>query len=301
MTHLDEMFHYLAISQSSIKLPYLDIKRSEGPTVLLTAGMDGDEYAGQEAALRLCKQFIEDTSWKGRRVVFPMVNVLGNEVGLSINPHDNKYLKHIFPGNSNGSLSEQIIDSIFQYIKSPVSLWIDLHGGSSVEELNPFIWGFPYGSKKIQKTLFHLLSHVPAQHKVIAPWLKAKEVAKQGIVYIILESGQEGRIDEFAIHQHIQWVTSLLSSFDSETIVPFVYHSSVYYCIAGYTGMWQLQHKSDVIDSNDVLGRLVSFDTHRPQQIYSKVKGTFLWRHKGGWVKKGDILYAIGTHLTSKE
>lgn len=283
-------------------IPYVDIGYGKGDVVLITAGMDGDEYAGIEAAWRLCEQLSIEASWKGRIIIFPIVNTHGNSVGVSINPLDKIYPKHVFPGQVGGSSSQQLIYSIIKSIGTPIDLWIDLHGGSTVEELQPFVWGFSYGDAKTQHKSNQLLSCLGTSTVVKAYWYKAKEIMKRGIVYIVLESGQMGNVEEAAIHQHVSWVRRILLHWNDTQIDAYQYYAFIRYYRSVHTGYWQLEHNSSSVSVNNRLGTLLSlYDSYK--SVYRATKeGIFLWRHRGGWVKKGDILYAVAENLrTSKE
>ncbi len=280
---------------NTVELPYVDIQRGDGPVILITAGMDGDEYAGQEAAWRLSKQFLDDDTWKGRRIIFPRVNIHGHAVGLSYNPLDNKFLKHIYPGKKEGTHSEKIIFHIFNSINNQIDLWLDLHGGSNAEELSPFIWAFPYGDKVLQQKAIHLLHSIQSVTKVFAPWEKVKTIAQDRIVYLVLECGQLGTAEDIDVNEHIRWVNALINNWGQQTITSEKLLTKIHYYTAPEYGIWQLYQKDSYIQKNDILGVFSSLLSTRNSRISSTGNGTFLWRHKGGWVKKGDILYAVGS------
>lgn len=280
---------------NAVEIPYVDIQRGKGPVILITAGMDGDEYVGQEAAWRLCRQFLDDDTWEGRRIIFPRVNIHGHAAGLSYNPVDNKFLKHIYPGKKEGSQSEKILFQIFNSISNKIDLWLDLHGGSNTEELSPFIWAFPYGDKQLQQKAIQLLQSIQSVKKVFAPWEKVRTIAEDGIVYLVLECGQLGTVVESDINEHIQWVKALIHNWGQDINRSDRLLTHIHYYTAPQYGIWQLYQKESTIAKHDTLGVFSTLSPSRNKIISSTHNGVFLWRHKGGWVKKGDILYAVGS------
>src|SRR3989344_9294675 len=79
-----------------------------GKTIVITAGIDGDEYAGIEAAYELIRIYSKQ-SFSGRLVIIPVVNIPGFEEAVSYNPLDKKYPKYIYPGKKNGSSTERLL------------------------------------------------------------------------------------------------------------------------------------------------------------------------------------------------
>src|SRR3989338_8733641 len=124
-----------------IEVPVARIQGSlPGQVLLVSAGMDGDEYASIDAAYGLIEEFSRIRDLRGTVVIIPIVNIPGFEAKRDYNPLDNKYPKLIFPGNSKGTASQRLKHwlSVNFIIKS--SVWIDLHGGALGERLVPFVY-----------------------------------------------------------------------------------------------------------------------------------------------------------------
>ena len=128
------------LAAGSVRLPFAEIVgREPGPTVTITAGMDGDEYAGIVACHLLYKRYTP-SKVKGTIRFLPLVNVAGFRAGTSKSPIDGKYPKFIFPGRANGTHTDELMHWLYETYIKDASLWIDLHGGSTQEKLTPFIW-----------------------------------------------------------------------------------------------------------------------------------------------------------------
>lgn len=125
------------LGEKTIHVPVATINgNAEGPSLLITAGNDGDEYAGIAAAYRLIEEFSK-LSFAGKLRIIPIVNIPGFENEMSKNPIDQKFPKYIYPGNPSGSASERLRFWISEFAESS-DFWLDLHGGSLVESLVPF-------------------------------------------------------------------------------------------------------------------------------------------------------------------
>lgn len=286
-------FSQLIIQTTSglIHLPYVDIHRGEGEIVLITGGMDGDEYNGIHAAIQLGKQFIEDVSWKGRRVIFPIVNIPGFLVGVSFNPFDKKYPKYIYPGSKNGTVSEQIVFAILHYVHAKVDFWIDLHGGSRVETLYPFVWTFNGGSRQIQNTISAKLSNLDESSTIITTsWKKASEIQKKSTIYITLEAGHKGTIDQEMTKQLIQWTSQLLDPVEHNTYNRSRYSSVKYYSATSH-GYWKPTIQTMLQRKGNKMGIHIPFNGILHEYINNH-DSRVLWFHNAGWVQRRDILVA---------
>lgn len=264
--------------------------------VLITAGMDGDEYTGIEAAHRLARHFqthIPQVSL----TIFPCVNVAGNRKGISANPEDGIFPKHIFPGDPKGSNTFQRIAWLWSHTVPRPDVWIDIHGGDRTEWLIPFIWGFPqYGTASTRLVSKQLLSAVANDRLVTAPWAKAERISTYGTVYIILESGELGTIDEMDVERHVQWVNCLIENILSPQKVSGDLHTyaSLSTIKAPISGMYSCMFDyHQVVSPHTVLGQIVTATgTHT---VHSNLEGLPLWGLQHKSVTKGEVLCTIAT------
>ena len=72
-------------------------KNGEGPSVLLSAGVHGDEYEGQLALMKLC-QPIDPEEVRGRIVMLTAAKFSAAIAGLRTSPIDDLNLNRAFPG-----------------------------------------------------------------------------------------------------------------------------------------------------------------------------------------------------------
>jgi len=162
--------------------------------VLITAGVDGDEYAGINTAQTLIK------TYRGTipLTIIPLVNLPGYQAKVSWNPLDGKYPKHIFPGSPWGSSSSRLMYQVSKHTRG-IKVWIDLHGPATGENLISFVW-----ASQDKQALAHL-SHLHARS--VFENNPTVFITKKNICYLALESGEEKELEV--------WVKTIIENLDS--------------------------------------------------------------------------------------
>jgi predicted deacylase len=118
-----------------IAIPIAVIRGGAGPDLLLTAGNHGDEYEGQIALLKLMRE-LEPGAIQGRVIVVPRLNLPAAAAGRRTSPIDGGNLNRLFPGNPEGTPTEQIAYYVDQVLLATTQVSMDIHsGGSSLEYL----------------------------------------------------------------------------------------------------------------------------------------------------------------------
>jgi uncharacterized protein len=125
------LFH--SVHQSAygfIPIPIVVIRNGEGPTALFSAGTHGDEYEGQVALCNMAKSLRPDRI-RGRVILLPAANFPAAMVGRRTSPIDEGNLNRVFPGDPDGSVTEQIAYFIETELAAAADLICDLHSGGS--------------------------------------------------------------------------------------------------------------------------------------------------------------------------
>ena len=118
-----------------IASPITVIANGDGPTALLLAGTQGDEFEGQIALSNLARE-IEPDQIKGRIIIFPMANTPAAQAGVRNSPIDGLNLNRIFPGDVRGRTTSMLASYIERALMPESDIVIDLHsGGNSLEYL----------------------------------------------------------------------------------------------------------------------------------------------------------------------
>lgn len=115
---------------TKLKIPVI-VERSkiDGPTVLFSAGIHGDEINGVEVVRQLVVQKINKPK-TGTIICIPIVNMFGF-VNKSREFPDGRDLNRVFPGSKKGSLASRFAHHILEEILPVVDYAVDFHAGGA--------------------------------------------------------------------------------------------------------------------------------------------------------------------------
>ncbi|RYE09547.1 MAG: hypothetical protein EOP22_08775 [Hyphomicrobiales bacterium] len=109
--------------------PLIVIRGShEGPTMVFTAGIHGDEFEGPAALWRLAEA-LDPSQLRGTLLLVPIANASAFAAGMRTSPVDNENLARIFPGNAEGTLSHRLADALMRTVVEKADILIDSHSG----------------------------------------------------------------------------------------------------------------------------------------------------------------------------
>ncbi len=136
-------FHSLTVGQTpagDFALPVTAIRGVRpGPTVTIIAGVHACEYTGPVACLRLADE-IDPGSLSGTILIVPVVNLRSFELRTPfVSPLDGRNMFTLFPGNPDGSFSEQVTFAIFEHLVRGSHAFFDLHSGDLFEAIPPHV------------------------------------------------------------------------------------------------------------------------------------------------------------------
>jgi hypothetical protein len=180
-------------TQNDIKVPII-IERSKkpGPTVLITAGIHGDEVNGVEIVRQIIAKGINKPKI-GTIICLPVINVYGF-IHMDREFPDGRDLNRVFPGSKTGSLASRVAHKLMTEVVPYADLVLDFHTGGAdrfnaaqirviskdqqLEELAE-VFGAPiiYFTKNIGKSFRH------ACHKM-------------GVPMLLFEGGKSFHIDD---------------------------------------------------------------------------------------------------------
>lgn len=111
-----------------------------GPVLTLTAGIHGDEFPAI-FALQQIKQLIQPEQLHGTIIVVHLANLEGFHARrIALSPVDEKNLNRVFPGKSDGTLTERIAYFMTEQIINKTDYLIDIHSGSANQTLLPHVY-----------------------------------------------------------------------------------------------------------------------------------------------------------------
>lgn len=129
---------------SDLTLPILVVKGIRpGPTVMITAGVHGDEFEGMVAVPKVIHS-LDPRTLAGTVVGLPVCSPLAFEAQSRESPSavDGKNLAREFPGQRNGSTTQGLADGLFSLVQRLLGhedLLVDLHSGGSRYRYLPMV------------------------------------------------------------------------------------------------------------------------------------------------------------------
>jgi predicted deacylase len=179
-------------SNTPVEVPII-IERSlyEGPTVLFTAGIHGDEVNGVEIVRQLVSKGINKPKI-GTTICIPIINIFGFIQKLRDFP-DGRDLNRSFPGSKTGSLAGRVAYQLMTEIIPHVDYCLDFHTGGSSRFNAPHI--------RVEKGDHRLIEMA---HIFGAPFiLYSKNLKKsfrsacrkKGVPLLLFEGGKSNSID----------------------------------------------------------------------------------------------------------
>lgn len=193
--------------RSEVSMPVRVLHGHEdGPTLLLSATVHGDEVNGMEIIYRLLQNSFVD-QLKGTVLAAPIVNAYGLVTATRYLP-DGRDLNRTFPGSKTGSLTARLAHVLVTTLLERVTHVIDLHTGGMHRSNFPQI----RATLSLPSTLqFAASFHPPVIIDSTARAGSFRQTAdKRGIPSLVYETGEALRFDEAGIELGVQGVRSAM-------------------------------------------------------------------------------------------
>jgi len=254
------------------------------PVVLVTAGMDGDAYAGIEAAQRLIDA-LDPAALAGRVMICPILDPLSFEAQDHQNPLDGLFLCNVFPGNLEGKPTQRLAYFIYQNFVMHADVWLDLHAVEASEEAVPFVWTAQHDDAEINAQNHVLIRQAGETLGLMQPprpWGPVQAATVATTALLVSQAGCRYHTDETAIQAHLEVVHSVLAGMHmlnapDPVPAPTVYleHEPV---LAEHTGLWYPHVQAgEHVTAGQVLGEVFKLDGSEPMQtVKSAVDGVAL-------------------------
>lgn len=192
---------------TSIDLPVLVYRAPvDGPVLLLTGGLHGDEINGIEIVRRMIERELVVPD-KGTVIAIPIVNIYGfiqNSRGLP----DGKDINRSFPGAKGGSLAKLLAHTLMKEIIPEIDYGIDFHTGGSARSNYPQI-RCSFKIKKAKELAKAFGAPVMMHSSLISKSFRSA-AHKKGKEILVYETGESLRYDEFGIEEGINGAKRLM-------------------------------------------------------------------------------------------
>ena len=271
--------------------------RRPGPTLLVCAGVHGNELNGVEIIRRL-RTLPTLNRLKGTLILVPVVNLHGF-INRSRYLPDRRDLNRCFPGSESGSLGSRVAYLFFNEIASRATHIVDLHTAAVHRENLPQIRA-DLENPVIRELALSFSIPVIVHSRIIEKSLRS-EAGNQGIAVITYEAGEGLRLSETAIVTGVRGIIStmrnigmLTKSRSKKSINPNIAYGSKWFR-AESDGLFRpLVELGSRVKEGDTLGVVSSPFSSDDVPILCSVDGIVIGQNKHPLVNEGEALFNVG-------
>ncbi|MFD2786364.1 succinylglutamate desuccinylase/aspartoacylase family protein [Hymenobacter rubripertinctus] len=267
-----------------------------GPTVLLMAGMHGDEVNGIETIRRLIRRELL-APLRGTIIAIPILNIYGF-LNFSREVPDGKDVNRSFPGNPRGSLASRVAHRFMREIMPLIDYGIDFHTGGAVRANIPQIRCLLHQDEQTD-ALAAAFAAPFTLHAGLRPGSLRETAMQQGRRIIVYETGESMRLDEEGIDMGITGTLRVLHHLGMKPEAPLPAHPTVV-CVrstwlrARYAGIFRsLVHLGQYVEEGQAYGSVADPYGERSVRLESPVAGYIIGLNHMPVVNQGDALVHV--------
>ena len=285
----------------------------DGPRLSLIGGIHGCEYSSIAAVTRFMNE-LDPKELAGSITAVPVVSMQSfKRRSPFLVPEDGKNLNRSFPGSFDGSYTDVLARSIFDELIAPADVFIDLHGGDMVEDLEPFAIYAESGSPDVDARArgvalafgLPLVVREKRQEGGLGG-MTISGAAKAGVPGIIAEAGGRGQLEDDAVRLLVTGVRNALRHLEMlpgepeppahpmRTVGSFVWLRSQ------HEGWWDAAvGAGDEVAEGGLLGRVRNLWGDELEEVRAPSEGVVLFSTTSPAVDANGILLGLGTDLAA--
>jgi hypothetical protein len=292
------------------KIPITIINGSkEGPTLALVAGIHGYEYPPILALQRL-RTDLKPEQLSGKVILVHIANLQSfQKRTIYYNPNDWLNLNRVFPGKSDGTISERVAYAITTEVVDKCDYLVDMHCGDGNEALIPYTYWTNYGNSKIDNISKNMAEYFginiiiddktrPKDPK--ASIYLSNTAIVRGKPAITIESGMLGGVGEEDIVRVIQGAKNLMKYFNMIPGEPKK-HENIqwikrYEIIrSNFDGIFYPVAKlGSSVKKGELLGYVTDYFGKKIQSAQAPFEGLILYILNTPPINKGEPLVEVG-------
>ena len=293
-------------TMNKLKIPII-VERSklDGPTVLFTACLHGDEINGTEIVRQLIIQKINKPK-RGTIICIPIINIFGF-INKTREFPDGRDLNRVFPGSKTGSLASRFAYYILKDIIPHVDYAIDFHAGGASRFNAPQIRIVPENQEL--KELSDVFNAPFTLYSKNISGSFRNSCDRLGVKMLLFEGGKSLDINEEVTNDAIEGTKRFLDHLDMlnprkkaniKSKKP-IYIEKSNWVRAKYSGMF---HGMVKIGSFIKKGELIATISDPYGKVEHKMKaphdGYVINVNDAPIVYQGDAIFHVSTHLESE-
>jgi predicted deacylase len=193
----------------TISLPVLVVRGgAPGPTLLVSAGVHGDEYEGVRTIFDVFES-LDATAMEGNFLAVPVMNPPAFWNISRTSPLDNANLARVFPGAADGTPTEAIAFHFDRHILPLADFYVDLHSGG-VKCAMPTLIGYLENDAVAAAAAEIFGAPVIWCHPNVPPGRTVSAAKDRAIPCLYAEARGAGRIDRDDLNCYRRGVTNVL-------------------------------------------------------------------------------------------
>lgn len=278
---------------------YVFNSKNPGPTLLIQAGLHGDEINGIEIVRRMLAEKLFKIN-KGAVIAVPILNIFGF-IHFSRDVPDGKDVNRSFPGSKTGSMASRIAYHYVNEIMHQIDVAIDLHTGGGQRHNFPQI-RYSQEDKQSAKLATVFDAPITFPSKLIKGSFRnaAYRMNKPTLVY---EAGESMRFDDFSIAEGISGILRILCYFgmvsgsntDLEKPGKTTYLERRKWLRAPTAGMFVPKVLNGTqIQKGNILGLVSDIYGKKTRLIKAPISGCIICINHQAVVNQGDALFHVG-------
>ncbi len=288
-------------------LPIIKVQGGRsGPTLVLLAGVHGDEYVGPQVVWNVIQAVTHDMhKLRGTLIAVPVAHVVALKNNSRVSPVDRKNLARVFPGNPMGSATERLAYFLAHDVIAQANFLIDIHTGGTFFDIPP-LCGYLHGDGEIGRCSWEAAKRFNVQvlwgHSSIPQGRTISYALSRNIPWVYTETSS---CDEIAVETFYSGVMGVLRYLkmmpgnDTEIFVPkwhFVSSGdidseSIKNSESGVFVPWV--RVLDCVVSDELIGVIRDPSGQILEEVRTPIDGTVLVLHRVSWVNKGEPLAVI--------
>ncbi len=285
-------------SGNHINLPvHIFRSRVDGPTVVFSGGLHGDEVNGIEIVRRLVESKHIRRPVCGTVIAMPIINVYGF-LNFSRDVPDGKDVNRSFPGNEDGSLASFLAYTITNKILPVIDFGVDFHTGGASRTNYPQI---RYAGT--DSTAAKVAEMFAAPFTLISSMVDGsirQTAFKMGKSLAVYEGGESLRFDENAILEGYNGALRLLKGAGLIRVAPRIPPKRVMlksssWVRADTSGLFHsLKTSGQKVIKGEVVGYINNPFGDYQVQVEAHLDGYIIGHNNIPVVHKGDALFHLG-------
>jgi len=274
--------------------------RKPGPTLLLTAGIHGDEIIGVEILRRMLKSR-RLTGLRGTVIIVPVI-CMPAFLSRSRYLPDRRDLNRLFPGSSEGSLGGRIASAFVTEVMTHADYAIDFHAGAIGRPNLPQIRVSPDEPAAME------VAKAFKPPVIIETGVREGSLRNQfhslGIPSLLYEGGEAFRLDPSAVRYGLRGIYSVMRRLEMLPPPRRTREPRTRTVVATGT-TWVRAPRGGIFTSMTDLGRGVSPGSklglladpfgRRQITITSELEGVVIGINREGTADEGDALFHVAT------